>query len=538
MTLIKKINKDNPAFSNFLFILAFTLLGVFLRLLFLQKSDFVINDGGMFYTMILDLQKNNFALPLFTSYNNSQIPFAYPPLSFYTGAAINQFLHIDLVTIFRIYPLFYNILSIPAVYFLAREITRNNRQALLSTGFYSILMPGYEWLISGGGLTRSPAHTLFIIAFTLYLVYIRNKQWKYLVFSIITASLMTLHHIEYCWMLVFSMVLFSIHHLTLKECIRAGLIYLAGGLIFTSPYWISVSMNHGWSPFISAFTAGEFDFFKTFARLVIMVFTEEILIQFINSLAIIGLLYCLFSRKYLIVFWLILIGFLNPRSANRSLIFPVILLASIALDELICPALDRLWKSQNQPSGEITGPDAKRKSNPSLYSQIFMMFCIGFPFFLGFLNTLGVHPVLSMLPKQELESMEWIKNNTATDATFVVLNPSIEWHMDKMGEWFPALTQRKSLTTIQGTEWLPNSTFENDKLIYDDFKKCADIGESCLSEWSAKNEMHFNYLVVSRCVNTADSLDAGLNYFNQTVHNSGKYDVVYENEAVTIFHKK
>jgi hypothetical protein len=520
MTLFQRINKDNSAFANFLIILAFTLLGVFLRLLFLQKSDFVINDGGMFYTMILDLQKNNYALPLFTSYNNSQIPFAYPPLSFYTGAALNQFFHIDLVTIFRIYPLFYNILSIPAVFFLACELTRNNRQALLSTGFYSILMPGYEWLISGGGLTRSPAHTLFIIAFTLYLVYIRNKQWKYLVFSIITASLMTLHHIEYCWMLAFSMVLFSIHHLTLKECIRAGLIYLAGGLILTSPYWISVSMNHGWSPFISAFTAGEFDFFKTFARLVIMVFTEEILIQFINSLAIIGLLYCIFSRKYLIVIWLILIGFLNPRSANRSLVFPVILLASIAVDELICPALDKLRASQNPLLEKNDNRQGINKSNPFIYSQIFMMFCIGFPFFLGFLNTLGVHPVLSMLPKQELESMEWIK-----------------WHMDKMGEWFPALTQRKSLTTIQGTEWLPNSTFENDKLIYDGFKKCADIGESCLSEWSAKNEMLFNYLVVSRCVNTADSLDAGLNYFNQTVHDSGKYDVVYENEAVTIFHK-
>ncbi len=539
MRIIKVSTNNENKLATALFVFILTLLGVFLRLLYLQKGDFVLNDGGMFYTMIQDLQKNHYILPLYTSYNHSQIPFAYPPLSFYSGAFLNEFLHIDLITIFRLYPLYFNILSIPAVYFLAMEITRKNRQAVLATGFYAILLPGFEWLISGGGLTRSPAHTFFIISFTLYLAYLRTRKPKFLVLSIISAAVMTLHHIEYCWMLVFSMVLFSFYHLSFKESVLTLGIYLFGGAILTSPYWIVVMANHGPTPFISAFTAGEFNFLSTFARLTILVFTEETLIHFINVLAIIGMLFCLFKRRYDIVIWLVLIGFLNPRSANRSLVFPVILLAAIALDELICPALDRLRATQISEMGNSSN---KRKSvwqnDPQIYSHLFIMFSIGFPFFLGFINTLGVHPVLSMLPKQELDAMDWIRDNTDENGIFVILNPSIEWHMDKMGEWFPALTERKSVTTIQGTEWLPDSTFEIDKQIYDDFKECAETGESCLSAWSRQNGNNLDYLVVSRINGSMQSLDTGLSYFNKTVEESGNYDLLYENEAVTVFKKK
>lgn len=524
--------------ANTFIILAITLLGTFLRFQYLQKSDFVINDGGMFYTMILDLERNNYLLPMFTSYNQSQIPFAYPPLSFYEGAFINQFLHVDLITIFRWYPLIFNILSIPAVYFLSMEIVRKTKQAIISTGFYAILLPGFEWLISGGGLTRSPAHTFFIISFTLYLAFLRTREKKHLIFSIFTGALMTLHHIEYCWMLVFSSVLFSFYKWKIKENLGPLLLFFFGIGILTAPYWVVILLKHGPEPFLSAFSAGEFNFLSTFARLTILVFTEETLIAFINVLAIIGLLYCLFTKNFIIVIWLVLIGFLNPRSANRSLIFPVVILASIAIDELICPALDNLRTSQVENSEKKSKIKLFTKADPKLYSHLFILFAFGFPFFLGFINTLGIHPVLSMLPQQELEALQWIRDNTDKNGVFVVLNPSIEWHMDKLGEWFPALTNRKSLTTIQGTEWLPDSTFEKEKIIYDEFKECAKTGETCLAEWELKNHNKFDYLVVSRVNGSMNSQDIGLKFFIKTVEESEKYDCIYINDVINIYKKK
>lgn len=534
MTFIKKINSENSAISNFLFVICIILLGVFLRIQYLQKSDFVINDGGMFYTMILDLQKNNYILPKFTSYNFSQIPYAYPPLSFYCGAVLNQFFHIDLITIFRLYPLFFNILSIPAFYFLAKEITQNNRQALLASAFYAILLPSFEWLISGGGLTRSPAHTLFIIALWLYLAYLRTRRWKYLIFSILSASLMTLHHIEYCWVLVFSMILFSLYSLKFKDCVKTGSIYLAGVTLLTSPYWGTVIAYHGLSPFISAFSTGDFSLTTSLGRLILMVFTRESLINYINVLSIIGLLFYLFSGKYKLVFWLVLIIFLDPRSAERLLIFPVTIFASFSIDQVFKPALENI-SQRNDASGNLSTEKKCFQFNGKLnYSLIFIGFSILYPFFLGFMHTFDNIPSLSMVTAPQREAMAWVKSNTPVESNFVVMESNKTWSVNKVSEWFPALAERKSLTTVQGTEWLPDSGHQKIKTWAAEAIECSQSGESCLSTWSEKNHLHVGYLFISKQEDLSTCEECQL-FEIDSIKSSQKYQLIYENEGAAIF---
>ncbi len=58
------------------------------------NSQMPLNDGGPFYSMIQDIQKNGFALPLFTSYNLDHIPLVYPPLSFYFTALLSTLFHL------------------------------------------------------------------------------------------------------------------------------------------------------------------------------------------------------------------------------------------------------------------------------------------------------------------------------------------------------------------------------------------------------------------------------------------------------------
>ncbi len=490
-----------------------------------------MNDGGMFYSMILDLQKNNFSLPFFTSYNFSNIPYAYPPLSFYVAAILNEFLGIDLVSIFRYFPLFFNLLSIPAFYLLANEITLNERQSIIATAFYAILIPGYEWLITGGGLTRSPAQTYFILSLSFFINYGRTHKKSALFFSILTSALMTWHHLEYCWLLMFSLVIFCVRTFKFKECIQTGLIYLAGFLIITGPYWAIVITRHGFAPILSAVSSGEFDLVKPISRLILMVYTEESLINYVNVLAIFGLLYCLFSGKHRIVIWFLLISFLNPRSANRSLIFPVSIFASIAIDSLICPELDRLFHSRHS---ELSSNNEKKGYRHLKYSHIFILFSILYPFFLGFLNALGGRPVLTEIKKPEIEAMNWIKNNTPADSTFIVLNNSIAWSMDKTGEWFPTLAQRKSQTTVQGTEWLTPSSFESNKEKYNELKKCINIGASCLETWIEKNQVKYDYLYLSRDDCQKDDAYC-LNFIETSIRSENKYEPIFENSNAVVF---
>ena len=68
------------------------LFGGIVRFLPVAMAGFPINDGGMFYVMVKELQANHFLLPAFTQYNLADIPFAYPPFGFYATALISSLL--------------------------------------------------------------------------------------------------------------------------------------------------------------------------------------------------------------------------------------------------------------------------------------------------------------------------------------------------------------------------------------------------------------------------------------------------------------
>ena len=517
--------KNSSKFSNPVTGLIFvTFAGLCLRLFYINRSDFVLNDGGMFYTMIVDLQKNNFSLPLYITYNHSQIPSMYPPLSFYLAAILNEWLHIDHIAILRFLPLFFNILSIPAFYFLALEILHDKKKALLAAAFYAVLPPGYEWLISGGGLTRSPAQLYFILSLYFYLAFLNRQKKIQLFLSILFTSLMMLHHLEYGVLTGLSIALFSIPSMRLKTFVKTMLIFAAGVLLITSPYWVTVLTRHGFSPMLSAFSSGEFNPVTSIARLLSMSFTDETLVNYVNVLAIIGLLYCLFSGKIRLVLWFLLIMFLSPRSVNRPLIFPVTIFASLAVFALILPELNRLW-------------DEKKKNKfGTSYGSIFVAFSVLLPFFMGFLPPSGGNSALEALTKPEREAMQWVKENTPEDSQFILLDSANTWGVDQSNEWFPVLSERKSISTVQGSEWLPDRQFENNKKQYYELKSCANKGTACLESWAGQNKMDYSHVFITRSDCTSNR-GYCLLPLEMSLWGSRDYTNIFENDAVLVFKK-
>ena len=104
----------------FLILTAF--FGLYVRLFPLFKTNFPLVDGGMFYTMIKDLQSAHFVLPIFTTYNQAEIPFAYPPLAFYIAGFLNTFTDISLIDIIKWQPVFISILTIPIFYYFVKQV--------------------------------------------------------------------------------------------------------------------------------------------------------------------------------------------------------------------------------------------------------------------------------------------------------------------------------------------------------------------------------------------------------------------------------
>ena len=111
-----KLSQDEV---GILILIVAILFGAWFRIMPAWLARFPVNDGGMFYTMIMDLQANHYAIPLFTTYNHTFIPFAYPPLGFYIGAGISDLLNVSPIVVIRWLPGIINALCIPAFYFFA-----------------------------------------------------------------------------------------------------------------------------------------------------------------------------------------------------------------------------------------------------------------------------------------------------------------------------------------------------------------------------------------------------------------------------------
>jgi len=508
--------------------------GTLLRLQYLNKFQFPMNDGGLFYTMIQDLLNNGFSLPTYTSYNNLNIPFAYPPLSFYLAAWINQVFHLDLLTVIRFFPLVYNLASIPAFYMLSKELTENDRTALLAAAFYAVLNPAYEWLISGGGLTRSPAHTFFIVSLALFLAYLRTSRKRFFFLSMLSAALMTLHHIEYTWMLMYSVAIFTIFKWKKFKGLLVVAVYGLGIAVLTSPYWITIFRLHGLSPFLNAFSTGEFSLVNSLVRLILLNFTGEPFTSVVNILAMIGLFVCIAKKEYAVLAWFLAVVFLNDRSAYRSLIFPVSILAAFSLDAVIIPGLNQAGAAHSQNPILTTGP--RPVKTRFLYGSIFSIFIVFVPFLLGYLDSFTDHPILSSVDSYELKAMDWVKANTLPSSSFLVIDSAENWSNDRVAEWFPAIAGRHSENTIQGMEWLPDKAFIKQRKIYEELKQCTGDGVSCLLSWADRNAVSFTHLFITRpdCTwNSANCTD----YLVLTIESSTDFRKIFENQAVVIFQR-
>src|SRR5690606_12222927 len=74
------------------------------------RSGVAYGDGGMFYVMVLDLKANHYAPPETTTYNQRDIPYAYPPFAFYFTAALSDLTGISPLELIRVLPALFNLL--------------------------------------------------------------------------------------------------------------------------------------------------------------------------------------------------------------------------------------------------------------------------------------------------------------------------------------------------------------------------------------------------------------------------------------------
>ncbi len=155
-----------PVYAPLLIVL---LLALFSTLPFLLGTNFPLNDGGMFAQIMDDLRVNHFRLLHETRYNFEHIPMAYPPLAFYVGDVAAEITGQSSTAILRWMPLAFTVGCVLIFYFLAMEFLEEPYLAFCAAIIYAVLPRSSEWLMMGGGLTRSLGEFFVLLAVCFFL---------------------------------------------------------------------------------------------------------------------------------------------------------------------------------------------------------------------------------------------------------------------------------------------------------------------------------------------------------------------------------
>lgn len=515
--------RDFRILAIVLLVLAF-LIGIVVRWNFVAPSDFPINDGGFFYSMISDLIASNFKLPKFTTYNLAEIPFSYPPLAFYLVGGINKISGLPIMEVMHYLPLGISILTIPAFYAASKIFFPESQfYRALATYLFATLPRSFEWFVMGGGITRSLGFIFALLTLFFYSKAARDQRVGISLFlAALCSSLTVLSHPVASIFLAFSIVVITIYLWPTKIIYPVAIGVLA--VLLASPWWVAVIKNNGLSPFIGASNTGHLDWFN--ARYLLTQnfdFENRFFLHLVSFLAIMGL-FSRHKRKALFLGILVGLGYLVvPRGGVDLLTAYLALLGTLGFAMLV-----EVWGKgkfdQEKKGKELMGFDGK--------SRILLIYLIIYSF-IGAYSYKYVDGKADMhLSEGDYQAMVWIRENTDATDRMMHLPPNSnfqDWWNDYLGEWMPVLTERHNVATVQGYEWLPGE-FSHRIEQYIALRGCAIQGANCVEEWIITYDNDFDYLLLSQRQHPDIVIDNFLE--------APGYRAVYENEDVIILQRE
>jgi len=507
-----------------LILLAAFLFGGLFRFLSPWLAGFPVNDGGMFYVMMKDLQGNHYIPPMFTSYNYLNIPFAYPPLAFYIGAGISSLFNISLLDILRWLPAMINTFCVPAFYFLAKEILEDKFQSAIATLVFALIPHLNTWLSVGGGLTRSFG-TLFLMVTILFThrMFAKNDA-KAVLGAIIFGSLTVLSHTESTvFAITIPIYIWFAKSRSLKNALMGGWVGL-GVLILAGPWYGLVIQRHGINPLLSALQTGGQTIASVLRLINIDIITEEPYLDLLGVFGVLGMARLIAKKEYFIPIMLMVIYLVQPRSAHTVGNIPLALAAGIFITEVLLPAFSKL-------------------DQISTHQGVKVVFYMLAPYLL--INSIYQGYVLSQnhVSIDQQIAMQWVKDNTPSESQFLVLTGETDAMCESSAEWFPALAERTSLTTLQGREWLLGNKFGEFSTHRTGIQSCVDEGLECLKRESAYFGADYDYIYVS--INSPTNNCKPKDPFNRTTRglvlalldDGPEYSIEYNTASTAIFKK-
>lgn len=491
---------------------------------FATSGGFPLNDGGLFYSMARDLQSNSFVMPATTTYNGGDIPFVYPPLGIYLVAALHAVLPVPLIDLFIWLPLALSLLSVWAVFLLARELLPSRFHALVATAAFAVAPASYLWIIEGGGVTRGLGMVLGLLAVTWTVKYLRGGAGRYGVAAVLAGGLAVLSHPNAALFTVMAIVLFGAQ----TRSFRRTATVLVGAAIVSAPWWAVVALRFGPMRLVSAGSLGGplLGALQGLFSLLSFATTREVFLPFVAAAGFLGVLLLLSRRSAFLLGWIALELILDQRLGAMYALIPLCLAAGYGVVDVVLPAFVRVSEY-----GDGLMPSAIWRS-VAIRDGFLVVLCLAM--FGSLVYDLSPLSPEHAIPAPTRDAYQWVADNTPADARFVVVSGDTAG-AEGTQEWFPALAWRVSETTPQGTEWLGAEKWRAIYSDNSDLQACATETADCLLTWAAKRGHAPDYVLLPKgqLLGPGSPTDC-CTALRKSLLVSGQFAVVYDGDGATV----
>ncbi len=437
-------------------------LGVAVRLRPLL-ADFPLNDGGFFYAIVRDIERAG--IPDRLSYNGLDLPFAYAPLGFYLAALVHA-LGVGLLDVFRLLPAVLSVLALLAFIRFARTVTKDPVLTAIAAFGFALVPNAYATHVTGGGLPRVLGVLFLLLALERFVVLYQTRRRGALVAAGVFGALALASHAEMGWALAFSTVVLWLYRGRTRRSFVDSALAAGVAALVASPWLVTSVLRYGPAPFLSALGTGTLD--NPVASLLTFRQTGEPWFPLFAALAVVGMVRVAGRGDWWLPAWLLAIGLLDSRSFFVLSTIPMSLLVAVAVRDVLAPLVE------------------SRRLRVALASAAVAY---------GLVTTPAALPeIFRSVPPADRAAMGWARANTAADARFLVLSGRY-WSDDSVGEWFPALAERRSVVTVQGYEWLPNGAFWTQMRRSYAAESCTSQDTACLDRLRASG-MRFDYVYI------------------------------------------
>jgi hypothetical protein len=336
----------------------------------------------------------------------------------------------------------------------------------------------------------------------------QTKKWRVLTSSLAVAATI-LSHPAAIWFLGYS-ILFLLFYLRPKLGNLIRVLYAnVIAFVLTAPWWLTVLLRFGISPFLSisgnATSSG-----SSLISLLIFQFTNESFLKIWAVTGLIGLLISIRDRKIFLPIWFLVAILIQGRGWQAFAEVPFAMLAGIGLQEI----LQLLATKDSQVNDALFN---LRGLEPKL--------CLGYVVIISIASAFIGAPK-DRISQSQVDAMSWVASHTPAGSQFAVITGDPAGSDSIINEWFPALTERISLTTAQGYEWKGKEfaqRIENQNVL----QACSTRDENCLQQWAQTkgNDMQYVYILAS--LPLSDSLSS-----------SSHFQKIFSSTDVQIFERR